>query len=76
MARTTASRDVLTRWHPTGTRGMPQIEVGFDIDANGILNVSAKDRGTGKENKVTITGSTTLQKDEVERMSRRPSPRR
>ena len=47
---------------------MPQIEVGFDIDANGILNVSAKDRGTGKENKVTITGSTTLQKDEVERM--------
>jgi len=49
-------------------RGMPQIEVGFDIDANGILNVSAKDRGTGKENKVTITGSTTLQKDEVERM--------
>ena len=47
---------------------MPQIEVTFDIDANGILNVSAKDRGTGKENKVTITGSTTLQKDEVERM--------
>ncbi|HZB98085.1 MAG TPA: molecular chaperone DnaK [Candidatus Sulfotelmatobacter sp.] len=49
-------------------RGMPQIEVTFDIDANGILNVSAKDRGTGKENRVTITGSTTLQKDEVERM--------
>src|ERR1700676_2937725 len=40
-------------------RGLPQIEVTFDIDANGILNVSAKDRGTGKENKVTITGSTT-----------------
>src|ERR1700738_1199893 len=53
---------------PPAPRGMPQIEVGFDIDANGILNVSAKDRGTGKENKVTITGSTTLQKDEVERM--------
>jgi molecular chaperone DnaK len=49
-------------------RGMPQIEVAFDIDANGILNVSAKDRGTGKENRVTITGSTTLDKSEVERM--------
>ncbi|MEO8899126.1 MAG: molecular chaperone DnaK [Candidatus Dormibacter sp.] len=49
-------------------RGMPQIEVAFDIDANGILNVSAKDRGTGKENRVTITGSTTLDKTEVERM--------
>jgi molecular chaperone DnaK len=47
---------------------MPQIEVTFDIDANGILHVTAKDRGTGKENKVTITGSTTLQKEEVERM--------
>jgi molecular chaperone DnaK len=53
---------------PPAPRGMPQIEVGFDIDANGILNVTAKDRGTGKENKVTITGSTTLQKEEVERM--------
>src|SRR5487761_1098853 len=53
---------------PPAPRGLPQIEVTFDIDANGILNVSAKDRGTGKENKVTITGSTTLQKDEVERM--------
>ncbi len=49
-------------------RGMPQIEVAFDIDANGILNVSAKDRGTGKENRVTITGSTTLDKSEVDRM--------
>jgi molecular chaperone DnaK len=49
-------------------RGMPQIEVTFDIDANGILHVTAKDRGTGKENKVTITGSTTLQKEEVDRM--------
>jgi molecular chaperone DnaK len=53
---------------PPAPRGMPQIEVTFDIDANGILNVTAKDRGTGKENKVTITGSTTLNKDEVERM--------
>src|SRR5450631_390562 len=49
-------------------RGLPQIEVTFDIDANGILNVSAKDRGTGKENRVTITASSTLAKDEVERM--------
>jgi molecular chaperone DnaK len=55
---------------PPAPRGMPQIEVTFDIDANGILHVTAKDRGTGKENKVTITGSTTLQKDEVERMVR------
>jgi molecular chaperone DnaK len=49
-------------------RGMPQIEVAFDIDANGILNVKAKDLGTGKEQKVTITASTTLNKDEVQRM--------
>jgi molecular chaperone DnaK len=49
-------------------RGVPQIEVAFDIDANGILNVRAKDLGTGKEQKVTITASTTLNKDEVQRM--------
>jgi molecular chaperone DnaK len=49
-------------------RGMPQVEVTFDIDANGILNVRAKDLGTGKEQKVTITASTTLNKDEVQRM--------
>ena len=55
---------------PPAPRGMPQIEVTFDIDANGILHVTAKDRGTGKENKVTITGSTTLNKDEVDRMVR------
>src|SRR5438105_6138886 len=53
---------------PPSPRGMPQIEVTFHIDANGILNVTAKDRGTGKENRVTITGSTTLQKEEVDRM--------
>ena len=53
---------------PPAPRGMPQIEVTFDIDANGILHVTAKDRGTGKENRVTITGSTTLDKAEVERM--------
>jgi molecular chaperone DnaK len=53
---------------PPAPRGVPQIEVTFDIDANGILNVTAKDRGTSKENKVTITGSTTLDKSEVDRM--------
>ncbi len=53
---------------PPAPRGMPQIEVTFDIDANGILNVRAKDLGTGKEQKVTITASTTLNKDEVQRM--------
>ncbi|NLI95113.1 MAG: Hsp70 family protein, partial [Synergistaceae bacterium] len=49
-------------------RGIPQIEVTFDIDANGILNVSAKDKDTGKEQKITISGSTNLDKSEVERM--------
>ena len=49
-------------------RGMPQIEVAFDIDANGILNVSAKDRGTGKQQRITITASSGLAKDEVERL--------
>ena len=53
---------------PPAPRGVPQIEVTFDIDANGILNVHAKDRATGKEQKVTITGSTTLEKSEVEKM--------
>jgi molecular chaperone DnaK len=53
---------------PPAPRGVPQIEVAFDIDANGILNVRAKDLGTGKEQKVTITASTTLNKDEVQRM--------
>ena len=49
-------------------RGVPQIEVTFDIDANGILSVNAKDRGTGKEQSITITGASTLPSDEVERM--------
>ena len=49
-------------------RGVPQIEVAFDIDANGILNVSAKDRGTGKEQRITITASSGLDKSEVERL--------
>ena len=51
-------------------RGMPQIEVAFDIDVNGILNVSALDKGTGKEQKITITASSGLSKEEVEKMSR------
>jgi molecular chaperone DnaK len=53
---------------PPAPRGMPQIEVTFDIDANGILNVSAKDLGTGKEQKITITASSGLAKDEIDRM--------
>jgi molecular chaperone DnaK len=55
---------------PPAPRGIPQIEVTFDIDANGILNVSAKDLGTGKEQKIRIEGSSGLSKDEVERMRR------
>ncbi len=51
-------------------RGMPQIEVAFDIDANGILSVSAKDKGTGREQKITITASSGLSKEEVEKMTR------
>jgi len=53
---------------PPAPRGMPQIEVTFDIDANGILHVSAKDLGTGKEQKITITASSGLNKDEIEKM--------
>ena len=53
---------------PAAPRGIPQIEVTFDIDSNGILNVSAKDQATGKEQRVTITASTNLQKSEIERM--------
>ena len=55
---------------PPAPRGIPQIEVTFDIDANGIVNVSAKDLGTGKEQKITITASSGLTKEEVERMQR------
>jgi molecular chaperone DnaK len=62
----------LGRFHlvglPPAPRGIPQIEVTFDIDANGIVNVSAKDLGTGKEQKITITASSGLAKDEVDRM--------
>ncbi len=62
----------LGRFHlegiPVAPRGVPQIEVTFDIDANGIVNVSAKDRGTGREQKIVITASSGLSKDEVNRM--------
>jgi molecular chaperone DnaK len=53
---------------PPAPRGMPQIEVTFDIDANGIINVSAKDKGTGKEQKITIMSSNKLNKDEIDKM--------
>jgi molecular chaperone DnaK len=55
---------------PPAPRGMPQIEVSFDIDANGIVNVSAKDKATGREQKITITASSGLSKEEVERMQK------
>jgi molecular chaperone DnaK len=55
---------------PPAPRGVPQIEVTFDIDANGILHVSAKDLGTGKEQKISITGSSGLSKEEVEKMQK------
>ena len=55
---------------PPAPRGMPQIEVTFDIDANGIVNVSAKDMGTGREQKITITASSGLSKDEIDKMMR------
>jgi molecular chaperone DnaK len=62
----------LGRFHLTGLapapRGIPQVEVAFDIDANGIVSVTAKDQATGKEQKITITGSSGLSKDEVDRM--------
>ncbi|HEY5835506.1 Hsp70 family protein, partial [Streptomyces sp.] len=53
---------------PPAPRGMPQIEVTFDIDANGIMHVGAKDLGTGKEQRMTVTGGSSLPKDEVDRM--------
>ena len=62
----------LGRFHlvglPPAPRGVPQVEVSFDIDANGIVNVTAKDRATNKEQKITISGSSGLNKDDVDRM--------
>ncbi|WP_406486293.1 molecular chaperone DnaK [Streptomyces sp. NBC_01563] len=55
---------------PPAPRGIPQIEVGFDIDANGIMHVTAKDLGTGKEQKMTVTGGSALPKDDIDRMMR------
>jgi molecular chaperone DnaK len=55
---------------PPAPRGVPQIEVTFDIDANGILNVTAKDNATGKDTRITITSSSGLSKDEVEKMAK------
>lgn len=64
----------LGRFHldgiPAAPRGVPQVEVTFDIDANGILKVTAKDKGTGKSQDITITGSSNLKKDEIERMKK------
>jgi molecular chaperone DnaK len=69
-----AQNRTLGKFHLTGIppapRGLPQIEVTFDIDANGILNVTAKDMATGKDQKITITSSSGLSKDEVERMAK------
>ena len=55
---------------PPAPRGMPQVEVTFDIDANGILNVSAQDKATGREQKITVTASTNLNKEDIDRMVR------
>ncbi|MGH3490587.1 MAG: Hsp70 family protein, partial [Actinopolymorphaceae bacterium] len=55
---------------PPAPRNVPQIEVGFDIDANGIVHVSAKDLGTGREQKMTVTGGSALPKDDIDRMVR------
>src|SRR5205085_3964976 len=55
---------------PPAPRGIPQVEVTFDIDANGIVNVSAKDKGTGREQKITIVASSGLSKDQIDRMVR------
>src|SRR3712207_7302317 len=59
-----------TLFRSPAPRGMPQVEVTFDIDANGIVNVSAKDMGTGREQKITITASSGLSKDEIDKMMR------
>ena len=69
-----ADNRTLGRFHlegiPPAPRGIPQVEVTFDIDANGILNVSAKDKGTGREQKITVTASSGLNKDDIEKMKK------
>ena len=66
-----ASNKTLGKFHldgiPAAPRGVPQIEVAFDIDSNGIVNVSAKDLGTGKEQKITITSSTNMSKEDIDK---------
>ncbi len=72
-----ADNRTLGRFHldglPPAPRGVPQVEVTFDIDANGILNVSAKDKGTGKQQKITITASSGLTKDDIDKMKKEAS---
>jgi molecular chaperone DnaK len=67
-----ADNKTLGRFHldgiPAAPRGVPQVEVTFDIDANGIISVAAKDKGTGKEQKITVTSGSGLSKEEVEKM--------
>nr|CAD2145620.1 unnamed protein product [Meloidogyne enterolobii] len=67
---TTNSWTILIDWYSSSPRGVPQVEVTFDIDANGIVNVSARDRGTGKEQQVVIQSSGGLSKDQIENMVR------
>jgi molecular chaperone DnaK len=70
MAKDNKSLGVFTLDVPPAPRGIPQIEITIDVDANGILTVTAEDKGTGKKNNITISGSTTLSPEEVERMKR------
>lgn len=70
MAKDNKSLGVFSLEVPPAPRGIPQIEITVDIDANGILNVVAEDKGTGKKNNITISGSTKLSDDEIERMKR------
>ena len=68
------TRSIQAGEHPPGTQGEPQIEVTFDIDANGILHVTARDKDTGAEQGITISEQSNLDKSEVERCSPRPRP--
>jgi len=68
MAKDNKSLGVFTLEIPPAPRGVPQIQISIDVDSNGILNVTAEDKGTGKKNNISISGSTTLSEEEVERM--------